>query len=117
MQASSDHDKFFALTRNSENCCYLLLGKCREHHRAVNRPDLHRADAITNLLYYAVRRKILTAARVVIFVPTCFSRTRYCLARERAKWRKKKKKRKEETKERAYADVEKFTLACLSREV
>lgn len=90
---SFDHDKFFALT-NGTYCCYLLLGERRECHCAVNRLDLHRADAITDLLRYAVHRKILTAVRVVIFVPTCFIQTRYCLAREHAKvneinWKKK----------------------------
>lgn len=60
---SSDHDKFFAFT-NGRYCCYLLLGECHECHCAVNRLDLHRADAITDLLCYAVHRKILTAARV-----------------------------------------------------
>lgn len=81
---SSDHDKFFAFT-NGRYCRYLLLGECHECHCVVNRLDLHRADAITDLLCYAVHRKILTAARVVIFVPTRFIQTRYCLAREHAK--------------------------------
>lgn len=80
--------------------CYLLLGKCHECHCAVNRLDLHRADAITDLLCYAVRRKILTVARVVIFVPTCFIQTRYCLACEHAKVNKIKLKKKKKMKTR-----------------
>lgn len=77
------------------------------------------SDAITDLLCYAVHRKILTAAQVVIFVPTCFTWTRYCLALVNAqnKERREKGRREEGTTKKRRKKQKKRERRCRHWEI